>query len=200
MARLTWALPRIQVSIRTAKAVREKLSRLQFYEGTSASDYINKFHTWHRDLELINNGTEGYSAATKLEFFINNIKHPKYAMQVGYIKNIPDLDINIAIDKIRETEMELESARGEKRKMNVIQRRIYIEDGLTKKMTYPSMFQSHQVHVHGSADASTQTRSFQRMSSSKPPVASTSSMVRGRRSFNQMSLITRAITIAFSDV
>jgi hypothetical protein len=120
-----------KISIRTAKAIREKLSRLQFYEGTSARDYINKFQTWHRELELINNGTEGYSAATKLEFFLNDIKHPKYAMQVGYIKNIPDLDIDIAIDKIRETEMELESARGEKRKMNVIRRRIYIEDGLT---------------------------------------------------------------------
>jgi hypothetical protein len=119
-----------KISIRTAKAIREKLSRLQFYEGTSASDYINKFQTWHRDLERINNGTEGYSAATKLESFTNNIKHPKYAMQVGHIKNIPDLDMSIAIDKIRETEMELESARGEKRKMSVIRRRIYIEDGL----------------------------------------------------------------------
>ena len=119
-----------KLSVRTARAVRAKLSRLTLNEGTTASDYINKFQTWHRDLEAINEGSEGFSTDTKLQSFMDNIKHPKYAMTIGCLKNITELDMDIAIDRIRQTETELETERGEKRKMNVLRRAIYKEDGL----------------------------------------------------------------------
>jgi hypothetical protein len=118
-----------KLSIRTARVIRSKLSRLTLTEGMSAASYINKFQTWHRDLSDINDGAEGFSDDTKIQAFLDNIKHPRYLMTVGCIKNIIDLDMDIAIDRIRQTETELETERGEKRKMNVLRRQIYIEDG-----------------------------------------------------------------------
>jgi hypothetical protein len=120
-----------QRSIRTARGIRSKLLGLTLSEGTTASAYINKFQTWHRDLEDINKGSEGYSRDTKLQAFLDNIHHPKYTMTVGCIRNIPDLDMDIAIDRIRQMETELEAERGAKRKMNVLRRQIYIEEGLS---------------------------------------------------------------------
>ena len=117
-------------SIRTARVIRSKLGRLTLTEGMTASAYINKFQTWHRDLSDINDGTEGFSADTKVQAFLDNIRHPKYLMTVACIKNIRDLDMDIAIDRIRQTETELETERGEKRKMHVLRRQIYIDDGL----------------------------------------------------------------------
>jgi hypothetical protein len=76
----------------------------------AASAYINKFQTWHRDLEDINDGAEGYSGDTKLQAFLDNIHHPKYIMTVGCIRNIPELDMDMAIDRIRQTETELVEA------------------------------------------------------------------------------------------
>jgi hypothetical protein len=119
-----------QRSIRTARSIRSKLLRLTLSEGMTASAYINKFQTWHRDLEDINDGAKAYTCDTKLQAFLDNIHHPKYTMTVGCIRNITDMDMDIAIDRIRQTETELEAERGEKRKMNVLRRQIYIEDGL----------------------------------------------------------------------
>jgi hypothetical protein len=116
-------------SIRAARSIRSKLSRLTLTEGITASTYINKFQSWHRELSDINDGEEGFSADTKVQAFLDNIKHPKYAMTVGCIKNIPDLDMETAIDRIRQTEVELDTERGEKRKMSVLRRQIYLDDG-----------------------------------------------------------------------
>jgi hypothetical protein len=117
-------------SIRDARIIRNKLGRLSLSEGMTASAYINKFQTWHRDLNDINDGKEGFSEDTKLQAFMENIKHPKYTMAVGCLKNIADLDMATAIDRIRQTETEIETERGEKRKMNVLRRQIYIADGI----------------------------------------------------------------------
>jgi hypothetical protein len=95
----------------------------------TASAYINKFQTWHRDLSAINGGSEGYSTDTKIQAFLDNIKHPKYEMAVACLKNIPDLDLETAVERIRQTETDLDTARGEKRKMNTLRRQIYLEDG-----------------------------------------------------------------------
>jgi hypothetical protein len=116
-------------SIRSARTIRTKLGRLLLTEGTTASAYINKFQTWHRDLQAINNGSEGYSTDTRLQSFLDNIKHPKYEMAVSCLKNIPELDLETAIERIRQTETDLETERGEKRKMSVLRRNIYLEDG-----------------------------------------------------------------------
>jgi hypothetical protein len=116
-------------SVRAARVIRAKLNRLTLTEGMTASAYINKFQTWHRDLSDINGGTEGFSTDTKIQAFLDNIKHPKYLMTVGCIKNIPELDMETAIDRIRQTETDLDTERGEKRKMNVLRRQFYIDDG-----------------------------------------------------------------------
>jgi hypothetical protein len=73
---------------------------------------INKFQTWHRDLEDINDGAEGYSVDTKLQAFLDNIKHPKYTITVGCIKNISELDMDIAIDRIRHDVLVIDSGGG----------------------------------------------------------------------------------------
>jgi hypothetical protein len=105
-----------KLSFQTARAVRAKLSRLTLNEGTSASNYINKFQTWHPDLKAINNGSEGFSKDTKLQSFMDNIKHPKYTMTIGCLKNIPEFDMDIAIkNQMRQTETEIETEQGKKR-------------------------------------------------------------------------------------
>jgi hypothetical protein len=116
-------------SIRAARVIRAKLGRLTLTEGMTASAYINKFQTWHRELSDINDGEEGFSTDTKIQAFLDNIKHPKYLMTVGCIKNIDALDMETAIDRIRQTETDLDTERGEKRKMSVLRRQIYIDDG-----------------------------------------------------------------------
>jgi hypothetical protein len=116
-------------SVRAARVIRAKLGRLTLTEGMTASAYINKFQTWHRDLSDINNGEEGFSTDTKIQAFLDNIKHPKYLMTVGCIKNITELDMETAIDRIRQTETDLDTERGEKRKMSVLRRQFYVEDG-----------------------------------------------------------------------
>ena len=118
-----------QRSIRTARGIRTKLIGLTLSEGTTASSYINKFQTWHRDLEDINDGSKGYSRDTKLQAFLDNIHHRKYTMTVGCIRNIPDLDMDLAMDRIRQTEAELEVERGAKRKMNVLRRQMFVDAG-----------------------------------------------------------------------
>jgi hypothetical protein len=85
-----------KLSLWMARAVRGKLSRLTLNEGRSASDYINQ--TWHRDLEAINDGSEGLSKDTKLLSFMDYIKHLKYTMTIGCLKNITKLDMDIAIN------------------------------------------------------------------------------------------------------
>jgi hypothetical protein len=116
-------------SVRAARVIRAKLGRLTLTEEMTASAYINKFQTWHRDLLDINNGEEGFSTDTKIQAFLDNIKHPRYLMTVGCIKSIPELDMETAIDQIRQTETDLDTERGEKRKMSVLRRQFYVEDG-----------------------------------------------------------------------
>jgi hypothetical protein len=55
--------------------------------GGSASDYINRFHAYNRNLDGINDGAEKYSDRTKVQMFLKHIRDPHYKTTIAVIKN-----------------------------------------------------------------------------------------------------------------
>eukprot|EP00980_Cylindrotheca_fusiformis_P010183 scaffold2267_cov92-Cylindrotheca_fusiformis.AAC.2 len=111
-----------RLSLQSANRIRAKLTGLLLVDGGSATDYINNFETWHADLEAINNGEEAYTSSTKLQNFMLNIRHSKYQAAIEACKLAPVLTIQMAIDRIREKELELEDQHKAKRKFSIMRR------------------------------------------------------------------------------
>lgn len=103
----------------TSDALRTKIERLHLDTGGSASDYINRFQTHNRNLDLINNGAEKYSDRTKVQMFLNHIRDPHYKTTIVVLKNQTGqgtLKLIQAIARIRKCELELIQERKSKRR------------------------------------------------------------------------------------
>jgi hypothetical protein len=103
----------------TSDALRTKIEQLYLNAGGSASDYINRFQTYNRNLDLINNGAEKYSDRTKVQMFLNHIRDPHYKTTIVVLKNQTGqgtLKLIQAIARIRKCELELIQERKSKRR------------------------------------------------------------------------------------
>ena len=72
------------VKAETADELRSKLTGLMLNPGESASNYINKFLIWFRDLNKIPG--EGYSNSHGISLFLRNIRDTEYETTVGILK------------------------------------------------------------------------------------------------------------------
>ena len=85
----------------TAENLRNKLDNLRLHSGVSASEYVNKFLAWYRDLEKIKG--EGLSKGHAKQLFLKNITDTDYLTSVVYCRNL-DCDLEKCIDAIRKQE------------------------------------------------------------------------------------------------
>jgi hypothetical protein len=103
----------------TSDAVRLKLSRLYLDSGGSASDYINRFQTYHRTLDGVCDGEEKFSNRTKVQTFLKHIRDPHYKGAIDAIKNQRDqrsIKLIQVIARVRRCELELIQDRKAKRR------------------------------------------------------------------------------------
>jgi hypothetical protein len=115
----------------TSDALRTKITRLYLDTGGSASDYINRFQTYNRNLDGINNGEEKYSDRTKVQMFLKHIRDPHYKTTIEVIKNQTgqgSLKLIQAIARIRKCELELIQDRRAKRRYESPRRQSQTED------------------------------------------------------------------------
>ena len=104
------------VRAETADELRSKLTSLTLHPGTSASNYINKFLIWFRDLNKIPG--EEYSNSHGISLFLRNIHDPDYTTTTGILKTSNEMDLMKCVTAIRKRERELLRSRSEKRKLH----------------------------------------------------------------------------------
>jgi hypothetical protein len=110
----------------TSDALRTKITRLYLDSGGSASDYINRFQTYNRHLDLINDGEEKFSERTKVQMFLKHVRDPHYKTVIEVIKNQTgqgNLKLIQVIARIRKCELELIQDRKSKRRMGTPRRK-----------------------------------------------------------------------------
>jgi hypothetical protein len=109
----------------TSDALRTKITRLYLDSGGSASDYINRFQTYNRHLDGINDGEEKFLERTKVQLFLKHVRDPYYKTVIEVIKNLMgqgNLKLIQVIARIRKFELELIQDRKSKRRMGTLPR------------------------------------------------------------------------------
>jgi hypothetical protein len=110
----------------TSDALRTKITRLYLDSGGSASDYINCFQTYNRNLDGISDGEEKFSERTKVQMFLKHIRDPHYKTTIEVIKNLTgqgSLKLIQVIARIRKCELELIQERKTKRRYSTPRRK-----------------------------------------------------------------------------
>ena len=116
----------------TSDALRTKITRLYLDAGGSASEYINRFQTYNRNLDSINDGEEKFSERTKVQVFLSHIRDPHYKTTIAVIKNQTGqgtLKLIQAIARIRKCELELIQERKSKRRFESPRRKKHRMEG-----------------------------------------------------------------------
>ena len=114
------------VQSETADELRSRLEALKLGTGTPATQYINKFLTWHADMAKIPG--EGLSKTHGVYLFLKNITDPDYKATVQFCRN-NNADLMACVSAVRKTERDLLRQRAEKRKFRQHVRRARQEQG-----------------------------------------------------------------------
>ena len=110
----------------TADELRSKLEQLRLHTGTSATQYLNQFLTWHSDMAKIPG--EALSPSHGVYLFLKNITDPDYKATVQFCRN-NNADLRECVSAVRKTERDLLRQRSERRKLRSQARRLLQEDG-----------------------------------------------------------------------
>ena len=103
-----------QIRNETLESLRSKLDSLKLHNGTTASQYVNKFLMWQMELDKIPG--EGYSESHAVYLFLKNIMDPDYDTTVTYLRN-NGLDLSECINTIWKAERDLLWKRSNRRKL-----------------------------------------------------------------------------------
>jgi hypothetical protein len=105
----------------TSESLRTKLESLTLHSGTTASQYVNKFLMWFRELERIPG--EGYSPNHGVYLFLKNVLDTEYAPTVVFLRN-NNATLNECVVALRKSERDLAGKRTERRRFRSVARRM----------------------------------------------------------------------------
>ena len=127
----------------TADELRSKLESLKLDTTTAATQYINKFLTWHSDIAKIPG--EELSPSHGVYLFLKNISDPEYEATVRFCRN-QNSDLKDCVSAIRKAERDLIRKRAEKRKLDQYIRRLVQENQDNKKESKKRKSESDDNH------------------------------------------------------
>lgn len=104
----------------TAENLRVKLDNLKLHSGITASEYVNKFLAWHRDLSKIEG--EGLSTRHAVYLFLKNISDPDYLTSITFCRN-SNATLDDCIAAVRKQERDLQQKKIERKNLKSILRR-----------------------------------------------------------------------------
>ena len=107
--------------LETAEGIRIKLDNLRLHPGISASDYINKFLAWYRDLAKIPG--EGYTKSHVVYIFLKHITDEDYKTTVAFCRNTKG-SLSDCISAIRKQERDLTQQKLEKHRLKATIKRM----------------------------------------------------------------------------
>jgi gag-polypeptide of LTR copia-type len=99
---------------KTTENLRNKLDNLRLHMGISASEYINKFLAWFRDLEKIKG--EGVSPGHAMHLFLKNIIDNNYKTSVTYCRNT-GCSLDLCIAAMRKQERDIQQKKTDRQRM-----------------------------------------------------------------------------------
>jgi hypothetical protein len=105
----------------TAENLRNKLENLRLRTGVSASEYINKFLAWFRDLDKING--EGLSKGHGVHLFLKNIIDEDYKTSVTYCRNT-GCSLDLCIAAMRKQERDIQQKKVDRQQLKATLRRV----------------------------------------------------------------------------
>lgn len=109
-----------QIRNETSESLRSKLDSLKLHNGTTASQYVNKFLMWRMELDKIPG--ESYSESHAVYLFLKNILDVEYDTTVTYLQNNGS-NLSECINTIRKAERDLIRKRSDRRKFKQVIRR-----------------------------------------------------------------------------
>jgi hypothetical protein len=109
----------------TSESLRTKLETLRLHSGLTASQYVNKFLMWFRELECIPG--EGYSKSHGVYLFLKNIVDTDYAPTVVFLRN-NSATLEECVVALRKSERDLAGKRTERRRLKQVIRRMKHQD------------------------------------------------------------------------
>jgi hypothetical protein len=109
----------------TSESLRTKLETLRLHSGLTASQYVNKFLMWFRELECIPG--EGYSQSHGVYLFLKNICDTDYAPTVVFLRN-NSATLEECVVALRKSERDLAGQRTERRRLKQVIRRMKTKD------------------------------------------------------------------------
>ena len=109
----------------TAENLRVKLDNLKLHSGITASEYVNKFLAWHRDLSKIEG--EGLSTRHAVYLFLKNISDADFLTSITFCRN-PNATLDECIAAVRKQERDLQQKRIERKNLKSILRRAKTRD------------------------------------------------------------------------
>jgi hypothetical protein len=105
----------------TAENLRNKLENLRLHTGVSASEYINKFLAWFRDLDKIKG--EGLSKGHAVHLFLKNIIDDDYKTSVTYCRNT-GCSLDLCIAAMRKQERDIQQKKVDRQRLKATLRRV----------------------------------------------------------------------------
>ena len=107
--------------LETAEGIRIKLDNLTLHSGISASDYINKFLAWYRDLAKIPG--EGYTKSHAVYIFLKHITDEDYKTTVTFCRNTKS-SLADCISAIRKHERDITQQKLERHRLKATIKRL----------------------------------------------------------------------------
>ena len=144
----------------SAENLRVKLDNWKLHSGITASDYINKFLAWYRDLEKIEG--EGLTDRHAIYLFLKNIVDPEYVTQVAFCRNTK-AELDECIASIRRQERDLQQKRIERKTFKSMLRRARIDGEDSDDSDEPPPKKKHRTKIRRveSKSASTDNDKFE---------------------------------------
>jgi hypothetical protein len=105
----------------TAENLRNKLENLRLHTGVPASEYINKFLAWFRDLDKIKG--EGLSKGHAVHLFLKNIIDEDYKTSVTYCCNT-GCSLDLCIAAMRKQERDIQQKKVDRQRLKATLRRV----------------------------------------------------------------------------
>jgi hypothetical protein len=106
---------------KTAENLRNKLENLRLHTGVSASEYINKFLAWYRDLDKIKG--KGLSTGHVVHLFLKNIINEDYKSSVTYCRNT-GCSLDLCISAMRKQERDIQQKKVDRQRLKATMRRM----------------------------------------------------------------------------
>jgi hypothetical protein len=104
-----------------AENLRNKLENLRLHTGVSASEYINKFLAWFRDLDKIKG--EELSTGHAVHLFLKNIIDENYKSSVTYCRNT-GCSLDLCISAMRKQERDIQQKKVDRQRLKATMRRM----------------------------------------------------------------------------